>query len=242
MSAVFCDHCGASLLGETAKFCRVCGKPTPLSEATTKRFDEQPEIRSTTSPVVNSYTTPAYMAPFEMPPTVQTHDLKDNRQRRNLLLVIGMLVVMVLALGGLLAFLSFNGGSSDGGSVVTGPPTGGPQAPPPPPGAPGGVPTTPTAPKAPPTPGLESAPGIDSLIYPGAKVTTSVVKEGKRTLILSSDASSSDVADWYIARLKVTKKVSILGQTVLKAGEMSVVISGGPGGSNIVISQGGSDD
>jgi hypothetical protein len=244
MSTVFCDHCGASLLGETAKFCRVCGKPTPLSEATTKRFDEQPEIRSTTSPVGNSYTTPAYMAPFEMPPSVQTHDLKYNRQRRNLLLVIGMLVVMILALGGLLAFLSFNSGSSDGGgggSAATTPPAlNGP--PPGTPGVPGGVPKAPTPPTPPPVE-LGPSPQIDSsLIYPGAKEQTSVEKKNKRVRILNSEASVSDVADWYIARLPEAKKVSVLGQTILKLQDLEVVIVGGPQGSQIIMKRGSDGD
>jgi len=242
MGTVFCDNCGASLLGETAKYCRVCGKPTPLSEATTKRFDEQPEIRSTTSPVANAYTTPAYMAPFEMPPSVQTNDLKNNKQRRNLFLVIGMLVLMILALGGLLAFLSFNESSSDGGSVAT--------APPPPLGPPGapGVPGAPVVPKAPtpPTPPsivLGPSPQIDSsLIYPGATQTNSVEEKNKRVLILNSDSSVSVVADWYSARLPGAKKVTLLRQTVLKFQDLDVVIMGGSDGCQIVMKRGSDDD
>lgn len=239
MGTVFCDNCGASLLGETAKFCRVCGKPTPLSEATTQRFDQQPEIRSATSPVGSSYTTPAYMAPFDMPPSVQTNDLKHNRQKRNLMLVIGMLVLMILALGGLLAFLSLNGGSSDDAQQTTA------TTPPPPSGFPGGVPKAPTppTPPTPPAPPLPPGTQIDSsLIYPGATEETSVDKKGKRVLILNSDASSSAVADWYIARLQVTEKVSILGQTVLKAGTLKVVIVGSPQGTKIIMTRSSGDD
>src|SRR5258706_15426607 len=111
MGTVFCDNCGVSLLEETAKFCRACGKPTPLSEeAATKRFEQQPGFQTPTSPVGPSPTTPAYMAPFEFPAAPQTIDLNRTR-KRNLILFASMLPVMILALGGFLIFLTFGQGA-----------------------------------------------------------------------------------------------------------------------------------
>src|SRR4029453_17180460 len=105
MSTVFCDNCGVSLLEETAKFCRACGKPTPpLSEAATKRFDQQPAFQTPTSPVGASPTTPAYMGPFEVPPASPPVDL-NRKKKRKIILLAAMLSFMIFALGGLLIFL-----------------------------------------------------------------------------------------------------------------------------------------
>src|SRR6266550_3137853 len=157
MGTVFCDNCGVSLLEETAKFCRACGKPTPpVSEAATKRLDQQPGVQTPTSPVGPSPTTPAYMAPFEFATAPQTIDL-NRKRKRNLILVASMLALMIFALGGLLIFLNFEEGT----------PAGIPLAPPPP-----MIPLTPPAP--PPPPGIETPTKIDqSLIYPGSRQTMS---------------------------------------------------------------------
>jgi hypothetical protein len=236
MGTVFCDNCGVSLLEETAKFCRACGKPTPLSEeeAATKRFDQQPGFQTPTSPVGPSPTTPAYMAPFEFPAAPQTIDINRMR-KRNLILVASMLAVMILALGGLLIFLSFGQGTPTSipppASLST------PNAPEPPP--------LPNAPPQPPPlpPGLETPTKIDeSLIYPGSRETmTSTEEGGTRVLSLHSEDATSKVAKWYEARLKVTKKVSIVGQTILEAGDIVVVIMGGNEGAEILITQSSKD-
>ena len=231
MATVYCDNCGTSLLEETAKFCRACGKPTPLSEAATKRFDEQPVLNNPTSPVGASFTTPAYMAPFEMPPAQQTNDLR-KRQKRNVIILVSMLAVMIFALAGLLAFLSFGVDAPNGPGSEPPPLVGVPPPPPPPPG--GAVPT-------PPSPPVFGGPStIDpSLIYPGATQTMSVNSErGKGVVQLRTNDSVKKVADWYMARLKITKKVEIAGQTILKAGEIGVMIFGGDDGAQILITRG----
>jgi zinc-ribbon domain len=238
MATVYCDNCGTSLLEETAKFCRACGKPTPLSEAATKRFDEQPVLKNPTNPVGASFTTPAYMAPFEIPPAQQTNDLRQKKQKRNVIILVSMLAVMIFALAGLLAFLSFGVDSSD----ISGPPPPPGVGAPPPPGVP--VPPGVTRPPIPPSPpGIGGSSSIDpSLIYPGATQTMSVNHEGgKSVLQLSSSDSVSKVAEWYIARLKITKKVELAGQTILKAGDIGVMIFGGGEGegSQILITRGG---
>jgi len=226
MGTVYCDNCGTSLLEENAKFCRACGKPTPLSEAATKRFDQQTGVRNQTSPVGASFTTPAYMAPFEMPTAPQTDDLRKTR-KRNLIIVAAMLAVMMIALGGLLAFLNF-GLNSEGIPAPPPPPVfSGPAIPPPPPAP----------------PGISGPSSIDpSLIYPGARQTMSINQEGgKSVLQLQSDDSAAKIADWYVARLKITKKVSIAGQTILKAGDIGVVIFGSDEGAQILITKGGEE-
>ena len=60
-------------------------------------------------------------------------------------------------------------------------------------------------------------------------------------LNLHSDDAASKVVEWYLAKLKVSKKFSIAGQTILQAGDISVVIVGGDGGAEILITQGSKD-
>jgi hypothetical protein len=228
MRTVFCDNCGTSLLEENAKFCRACGKATPLSEAATKRFDERPSVQVPTSPVGPSLTTPAYMAPFELPPAPRTSDLRQKTQKRNLIVLASMLALMIFALAGLLAFLNFGLGPSEG--VPAPPPT--------------PITSTPPIPPVPPAPpGIVGPATIDqSLVYPGASQTMSMQAEGgKSVLTLHSDDAARKVAAWYIARLKVTKKVVIAGQTILQAGDIGVVISGGDEGTQILITRGGGE-
>jgi zinc-ribbon domain len=226
MGTVYCDNCGTSLLEENAKFCRACGKPTPLSEAATRRFDQQPGVQNPTSPVGSSFTTPAYLTPFELPPAADTNDLRQKKQKRNLIILAGMLVVMILALGGLLAFLNF-GLSSDRIPVPPPPPAGfsGPALTPPPP----------------PPPGVNGPSTIDStLLYPGARQTMSVNQAGGKSMVtLQSDDPARKVAAWYTSRLQITKNISIAGQTILKAGDIGIVITGGDDGAQILITRGG---
>ena len=228
MATVYCDNCGTSLLEETAKFCRACGKPTPLSEAATKRFNEQPAVQSPTAPVGTVVTGPAYMAPFDMPLAApQTEDLRQTRQKRNIIILVSMMAIMIIALGGLLAFLSFDSGS-DGIAVPGVPPPG------------GSIPKSPPSPPPPPPPITDSI--EPSLVYPGARETMSVVSEGgKRVVRLQSDDPATRIADWYIARLRVDKKVTVFGQTILKAGDISIIITGGDEGAQILITRGGDE-
>jgi hypothetical protein len=227
MGTVYCDGCGTSL-EERARFCRACGKPTPLSEAATKKFEEQPEARNLTSPVGVVPTTPAYLAPSEQGSfqtnDLQTHELRSRRQRRNLIILVSLLAVMIFALAGLLAFLSF------GVSRPAGPP------PPPPPLT--GIPP-PIRPAPPASPGVGTAPSkIDpSLIYPGSRQTMAVEESGKSVLQLQSNDSIRKVVDWYLDRLKAAKKVSIVGQTILQSGEMTVLIVGGEDVTEILITR-----
>lgn len=233
MGTVYCDNCGTSLLEENAKFCRACGKPTPpLSEAATKRFDERPGVQVPTAPVGPSMTTPAYMAPFEFPPATRTNDLRQKTQKRNLIILVTMLALMIFALGGLFAFLNFGLGTPAG--IPPPPPTAStPHIPP--------VPSVPDAPPAPPV--IVGQSTIDqSLIYPGARQTMSIpAGGGKSVLTLQSDDSARKVADWYIAKLKITKKVAIAGQTILQAGDIGVVITGSDEGAQILITRGGDE-
>ena len=91
------------------------------------------------------------------------------------------------------------------------------------------------------------APEIDvtrvdqSLIYPGARKIISKQEGDKIVLQLHSDDATRTVSDWYIARLRGAKKVSIVGQTILKAGDIGVVIVGGDEGTEILITRGGSE-
>ena len=238
MATVFCDNCGTSLL-DSAKFCRACGKPTPaLSEATTKKFDEQTDFQNPTRSVGPSFTGPAYMSPMEFNPAAPgaaTNDLRQKTRNRNLMIIACMFGVMILALAGLLIFLNF------GINAPPTPPTTAveiPAIPPPPP-----VPGQPTPPPITVTP---AETGIDpSLIYPGSRQTMSIVKPGGKSVLqlVSSDAAKT-VADWYSSRLQGAKKVSILGigPTILKLGDVGVVITGSDEGTQILITKGGGGD
>lgn len=228
MGTVFCDNCGVSLLEETARFCRACGKPTPSpSETATKRFDQQPGVQAQTSSFGPSPTTPAYMAPFEFPSAPQTIDL-DRARKRNMILVATMLAVMIFALGGLFVFLRST-----------------------PPGIPAvtSTPSIPDPPKAPPSPPPPPVPGIatptkidQELIYPGSKETMKITTQGVNNVLkLHTDDAASKVVAWYIARLKVTNKYSIAGQTMLQAGDTNVMIMGGDDGAEILITQNNKD-
>ena len=245
MATVFCDNCGTSLLDENAKYCRVCGKPTPVSdkpipesEAATKRFDEPSATESSTRPVGAYPTGPAYLSPsvpqYPVLPSVATNDLRQKSQKRNLIIIGSMLAVMIFALAGLLIFLNFGVDSPDGGAT-SGPPFG--ETPKGPPGI--SVPEPPPAPPAPPVIGTPVAPIDPSLIYPGAKQTMFVTEEGGKTVLgLDSNDAAKRVADWYIARLKVAKKFEIVGQTILEAEDLVVMVMGSDSGSKILITRG----
>src|SRR6266478_5143535 len=101
------------------------------------------------------------------------------------------------------------------------------------------IPLTPPAP--PPPPVIETPTRIDqSLIYPGSRQTMSSTEEGgTNVLALHTEDAASKVAKWYAEKLKITKKVSIAGQTILEAGDIVVLIMGGEGGAEILITQGG---
>jgi len=229
MGTVFCDNCGVSLLEETAKFCRACGKPTPsLSETATKRFDQQPGFQTQTSSFGQQPTTPAYMAPFEFPSAPQTIDLNRAR-KRNMILVATMLAVMIFALGGLFVFLRSGDLTPTGiPSITSTPPIPDPPNPPPPPPA---------------RPGTATPTKIDQeLIYPGSKETMKITTEGVNNVLkLHTDDAASKVVAWYVARLKVTNKYSFAGQTMLQAADTNVVIMGGDDGAEILITQSNKD-
>ena len=231
MGTVFCDNCGVSLLEESARFCRACGKPTPSpSETATKRFDQQPGFQTQTSSFGPSPTTPAYMAPFEFPSAPQTIDLNRTR-KRNMILVATMLAIMIFALGGLYLFLRSGDLTPTGIPAITSPPS----IPDPP--------KPPFPPPTPPVPGTATPATIDQeLIYPGSKETMKITTAGVNNVLkLHTDDATSKVVAWYIARLKVTNKYSIAGQTMLQAGDTNVMIMGGDDGAEILITQSNKD-
>jgi hypothetical protein len=173
------------------------------------------------------------MSPMEFNapvPGVATNDLRQKTRNRNLIIIVCMFGVMILALAGLLIFLNFGVNAPK----PPPPPTVEIPAVPPPPAPPSEPISPPGAPTATPVPDIDP-----SLIYPGSRTTMSVVHDGgKRVIQLVSDDSSSKVADWYSARLKSAKTIHVIGQTILKAGDIGVVIIGGEGGSQILITKG----
>src|SRR5262245_34393006 len=224
MGTVFCDKCGASL-EETARFCRVCGEATPVTEGTTeavtKRFDEPKQEWAGTSPVRPPTTAPQYVQQYDsMIPQVGAQ--KEKSSKKLVIILASMLAFMIIALGGLLAFLN----------VSSGPP------PPPipdratrPPG-PGGSPEPPPPPTPPGIPPV----GLDpSLYYPGAKVGKQVLAGGTGVFTLSSDDPVDKVLDWYTSRLNISQRIVKEGKAVLQSGGTTVTIKANGSGSDIAI-------
>ena len=70
----------------------------------------------------------------------------------------------------------------------------------------------------------------------------SFVKDGGKGVVqLVTNDPAKTVAEWYSSRLPGAEKVSILGigPTILKAGDIGVVITGSDKGTQILITKGG---
>jgi hypothetical protein len=149
-----------------------------------------------------------------------------------LVVLAGVFVLfLIIVSGSLLFYFTTRSGPSSGGTAV------GIPHPPPPPAPP--VPPVPPAPPAPPV-GSSSSIDIEDLAYPGAKkgmeITTS---SGKGTVQYQTQDGREKVIAWYRARLRPTDSVNLPGgNTILKAGDVSVIITFGPEGTNILIAKG----
>ena len=238
MATIACTNCGAGIEG-TAKFCRQCGQPVNLSEATTRNLEAHSEYEALTrninpadtSPTYTppSYTPPAYMSQAEMfqQPTPTTKGLQSSGQQKVLWIIAGSMVVFLLvALSGLAFFLTRMDTQPvpdrDIPSFTEIP--GHPPIPPIPPPPPGGT--------------IDA--NTSALIYPGAEVVMDMRRgEGGRVLQLKTKDRGEEVVDWYVEKLRPTKNIRIPGgNTILQAGDTTAIIISDGRETNITIKLG----
>jgi hypothetical protein len=176
--------------------------------------------------VQQAITTPAYLAPSQVPAAPSTNDLAKKPQSRVLIITLAALVGVLLFALALVLFMRFDSGTPTPDIPVVSIPV-----PTPPPGAP---------PPPPPPPVLGDTAISNSLAYPGAKTLMNVNSAGgKSVLHLHTTDSPSKVVAWYKDKLKPTQDVSLpFGNSILKSGDTTVVITGVEDGTNILISRG----
>src|SRR6185369_4563217 len=225
MADVWCSFCGAGI-ADSAKFCRACGRALDPSELTTRNLEADSRFQNPTGHVAQAITTPAYLAPSQVPAVPATNDLAKKPQSLALIITLAAVVGVLLFVLAIVLFLRFDSGTPrpDVPPVTI-------QVPPPPPGVP-------PPPPAPPAPGETAT--LDSLAYPGAKTVMNVNSaNGKSVLQLQTTDSPSKVVAWYKDKLKPTQHVDLpFGNSILKNGDTTVVITGIEDGTNILISRG----
>ena len=223
MADVWCSFCGAGI-ADSAKFCRACGRALDPSELTTRNLETDSRFQHPTAHVQQAITTPAYLAPSQVPAAPSTNDLAKKPQSLALIITLAALVGVLLFALALFVFLRFDSGTLTPDVSVVSIPTPPPGAPPPPP--------------PPPVPGDTAI--SDSLAYPGAKTVMNINSaRGKSVLQLQTTDSPSKVVAWYKDKLKPTQNVDLpFGNSILKNADTTVVITAVEDGTNILISRG----
>lgn len=236
MAIVSCTSCGAQI-EDTSRFCRVCGRSFDPSELTTRRLEPGVEFHAPTQPVNQSTTAPAYLSPVQVPAVPATNDLAPVSQNRTAIVLLAATVGLLLFLLGALAYVSFrSGGPPDGPPGIGTPGIGSPPPDPPgmpPPPPPPGVTAPPIAP-----PAAGDAVIGEELIYPGAERLMTINRpQGKGVLHLKTNDAARKVVEWYTAKLKPTESAKLpFGNAILRAGDITVVITGTEDGTTILIS------
>ena len=183
MADVWCSFCGAGI-ADSAKFCRACGRALDPSELTTRNLEPESRFPHPTAHVQQAITTPAYLAPSQLPAAPSTNDLAKKPQSRALIITLAALVGVLLFALALLLFLRFDSGNATPDIPVVSIPV-----PPSPPGVP-------TPPPPPPVPGDTAIP--DSLAYPGAKTLMNVNSGHRKSVLpLQTTDSPNRVVAWY---------------------------------------------
>jgi len=155
-----------------------------------------------------------------------TNDLAKKPQSRALIITLAALVGVLLFALAIVLFMRFDSGAPTPDIPVVSIPV-----PTPPPGAP-------PPPPPPPVPGDTAISG--SLAYPGAKTLMNINSaHGKSVLQLQTTDSPNKVVAWYKDKLKPTQNVDLpFGNSILKNGNTTVVITGVEDGTTILISRG----
>lgn len=226
-----CTNCGTELLPD-ARFCRRCGQPSnPLergsvTEVTTRRLETpgQPFMpgQGVTAQQALEQQSSGQTSAAAM--SAETRSLAPTSTLKRLLPALLILcIALLLPTVYLLKKLRHP-------VIKIVPPT--VEAP--------AVPQPPKPPKPPATWTTDST-GIDpAFIYPGARTTMVISKAGEGNVVqLQTEDPLNKVADWYADKLKPTEIFRQPKNVVLKAEDMSVIITpSGTGGSNIMIKQG----
>lgn len=242
MSNVTCGNCGAALIAG-AKFCRQCGRVVnnasapSVTEATTRtlhspsQFGAQPTDFFAPQP-----TSPAYMAPGQMPPAppaYNTNNLTRPANKQNVWLT--SLVITMILLGlltfGVIAYLKTRRTAQRERPTVPETPTvEQPGIPPPPPQPPGT--------KAP-TGKVGTNHISPDFIYPGAKTMMDLTRtNGGSLLQLQSTDSFAKVLDWYTAKLNPKSVIKSGGaNAILKSDELMAIITAEDVGTNIMLKE-----
>lgn len=225
MADVWCSFCGAGI-ADAAKFCRACGRALDSSELTTRNLEPESRFQNATAHVQQAITTPAYLAPSQLPAAPSTNDLTKKPQSLALIITLAAVVGILLFVLAIVLFLRLDSGTPrpDVPPLTIQVPTPPPGVPPPPP--------------PPPAPGDIAI--SDSLAYPGAKTIMNVSSDhGKSVLQLQTTDSPNKVVAWYKDKLKPTQNVDLpFGNSILKNGDTTVVITGVEDGTTILISRG----
>lgn len=250
-----CTNCGAEFIAG-ARFCRLCGQP---SAGANERSVLEAETRTLHTPATYTAaptdylspqpTSPAYLAPGQMPPpfapnynagSFQTGSLQPKGRKKRTGLVIGLLAILILVpLISLVVLAVIRSQTSNvpvfKKIIVTQPQM------PQPPVPPAFPPDDKTAP-APPVPKTTISP---ALIYPGAQTRMEINSgEGAGMLQLRTDDAYDKVLAWYVATIKPTNviKTGPGSSSILRTDKMVVIITGEGGETNILIKQGESDE
>lgn len=232
MESIYCSNCGAAT-ESNLRFCRRCGHPITLSEATTRTLDPPSVIEPSTQHINSLPTAPSYLPPAAMQPlpTPPTRGFQQDGQKRTVIILaslVGFLLVALVVLGLVSFWISKHPPaipppqSGAGGGIVPHPP----------------VPPTPAPPAPPATTSVGSSISRE-MIYPGATINMEVSRsEGGAVLQLQTTDSFEKVVAWYTAKLRPTKIVNTVGPTTILRGEgMSAIINGSGDGVNILLKQ-----
>lgn len=233
MAIISCANCGADT-EHTARFCRKCGNPINLGEATTKNLDAPTISEQRTQHVNVSPTTPSYLAPGPVPPfpAYPTQNIGSPSHKWAIIGLASLVVVLLIALGILLLNRSVE---EPAGATM--PPTivipRAPEAPVPP------IPPMPPIPPIPPVQGQGSVISTD-LIYPGAEKENEFSAGTSGFVKLRTEDPIGEVVKWYEDKLKDEKIIKLPdGTSVLKSGSVAIVIKSEGDGTSIVITRGG---
>src|SRR5262249_53235209 len=233
MATIYCSNCGSDN-EDTGKFCRKCGQPMSLSEATTRKFDTGPQVEAPTSLVNQTTTGPSYVPPsmpvFRAP---ATQALAPPNQKKPILMLASLAAILLVALVALVIL------TSQMRRELASPPPGGSgsppgaAAPPPPPDPSGGaiphIPHIPPVPPMPPTVAPPKAPAPPpssgaakeaggELKYPGSAVIMEMPGgNGHGMIQLHTTDPVEKVADWYISRMKSPKIIRAPYSVILSA-------------------------
>jgi hypothetical protein len=233
MAIIACTNCGADT-EHTAKFCRKCGSPVNLGEATTRSLDAQAALDEAKTRHVNvSPTTPSYIAPgMQMPPpAAPTQSFEKSRHKWAIITLASLVVILFLALAAVLITLS------DNEPPAVDQPTSASE----PPGLEAPIPPLP--PLTPPPPGSRgTGPAAGTgLKYPGAE-NIGEVKRGSGVLVLrlKTDDPVDEVVKWYESKSGDKKVIKLPdGSTIISSGATSIIIKSESDGTKILITQAG---